>query len=1178
MDPEEAFLLPDLGTRLVSQGSLQCQPLETLSNMHTCISMYSKLPLFYFLLFGNYQFTSPESEISSKGKKFSLNFTKISLRQIPKSNHVIDITTENPSIIEGKQLDESTIAAEAAFSLPNSGLNNDDLSSLSDDEKGNTAVNPNTEDTTITFQAQTELNEERQDSSSSTSESSQPQESPNSNPVINDKSIETQKNIPDTEMGKIPIPTPVDDLKVDDTVTTNERTQSTENSTDVNHFMESDTTSSIIINPPSPDANHSSIDVVVAKEIITERPAESEEMPSFDEWKKKMLAEQQQIQGEKPIQLPSIPGKKQATQNSKRRRNYASSECGAKILASNSEAEAPNRILNEQMDMYMLNPCKAKIWFIIELCETIQATQFEMANFELFSSLPKHLTLQWSDHFPTREWTSLGAFTATDQRIVHSFNLKQHGYGKFLKVELNSYYGREHYCPLSLVRVYGTSMVDEYEEMEIGGIHLQHAVSEADDEEKLDSLDNDGSAPNIFGSAREVVLDIVRKAARALGREDPADNNVADLTTPDIRTKPNNKTKRKKKFPVISNGTTHALLAKSRFYSLGPLLDECGFCSETPDTLPCFHSLKCKFVLSVFNISAVANFCQTTACSLPELNPNTTIVRKISQHKPPLEKLQTIKPIEGLKTEQNVKGEVTEITTEIIKTNQSILSMDTIAETQSVEALEKQVDSLEEQHHHIQLNSTSKNQISITASEVTGTKIVHLTNKIPSLQSSLSETIPPVETPDITSETLLIMPTPVISTIDVSVTASISEEQRKQQQEFSSMTETLTLEDEEVAFTNLPTANPRTDTVPVIDGNIDMRPVTVYNVGANLPTGQKESVFMRLNNRIKILEMNMSLSSQYLQELSQRYRRQMEEMQRGFNRTVAALNDTAQHAAIKDVRQQESIKQLQLVVSNLTRSVRMLTDERESLYRQVLETHLFLLGAETILVICILTLCLRRMNYYNKYGYNSPVNIPQSECASENSMAVSIVTDNRFYPLKRHNSTTDVPTPLSPEKKRRPSEMVSTAGTYADLMIVEPAMPIYLQPPNKPRKKNRHRKNNRGGLMRSVSNPDLNVELRCQECCSKEGSSMMNSVDDLTMTSRSLSKGCENCCFYMPSLPTILSPASVPKVPLKNLTNGKISNEDGNKKQASSVAGKGSSQKETFSIRKLLQFQKRESV
>lgn len=44
----------------------------------------------------------------------------------------------------------------------------------------------------------------------------------------------------------------------------------------------------------------------------------------------------------------------------------------------------------------------------------------------------------------------------------------------------------------------------------------------------------------------------------------------------------------------------------------------------------------------------------------------------------------------------------------------------------------------------------------------------------------------------------------------------------------------------------------------------------LLNAGAVHGSSQKESVFMRLNNRIKALEMNMSLSSRYLEELSQR--------------------------------------------------------------------------------------------------------------------------------------------------------------------------------------------------------------------------------------------------------------------------------------------------------------------
>lgn len=81
------------------------------------------------------------------------------------------------------------------------------------------------------------------------------------------------------------------------------------------------------------------------------------------------------------VPSPTPPGKKISSQ--KRRRNYSSYECGAKIVAANNEAEGTSRILNELVDEYMLNPCKAKIWFVIELCETVQASQVSLI-FEIF--------------------------------------------------------------------------------------------------------------------------------------------------------------------------------------------------------------------------------------------------------------------------------------------------------------------------------------------------------------------------------------------------------------------------------------------------------------------------------------------------------------------------------------------------------------------------------------------------------------------------------------------------------------------------------------------------------------------------------------------------------------------------------------------------------------------------
>ena len=61
----------------------------------------------------------------------------------------------------------------------------------------------------------------------------------------------------------------------------------------------------------------------------------------------------------------------------------------------------------------------------------------------------------------------------------------------------------------------------------------------------------------------------------------------------------------------------------------------------------------------------------------------------------------------------------------------------------------------------------------------------------------------------------------------------------------------------------------------------------------------KEAVIIRLTNRIKHLEKNISLMSTYLEGLSVRYRNQMEEMQLIFNKTIEHLNNTAIRAAEK---------------------------------------------------------------------------------------------------------------------------------------------------------------------------------------------------------------------------------------------------------------------------------------
>ena len=50
--------------------------------------------------------------------------------------------------------------------------------------------------------------------------------------------------------------------------------------------------------------------------------------------------------------------------------NYASATCGAKVRATNPEAQNPGFILTENKDQYIINPCKVKKWLvgIIAVC------------------------------------------------------------------------------------------------------------------------------------------------------------------------------------------------------------------------------------------------------------------------------------------------------------------------------------------------------------------------------------------------------------------------------------------------------------------------------------------------------------------------------------------------------------------------------------------------------------------------------------------------------------------------------------------------------------------------------------------------------------------------------------------------------------------------------------------
>ncbi|ODV70894.1 Slp1p CYBJADRAFT_169850 [Cyberlindnera jadinii NRRL Y-1542] len=150
--------------------------------------------------------------------------------------------------------------------------------------------------------------------------------------------------------------------------------------------------------------------------------------------------------------------------------NFASLDCAATIVKTNSEAKNALSVLVENKDSYLLTPCSAANKFVVvELCQDILVDSVVIANYEFFSSTFKKIRISVSEIFPVPNngWTVLGEFTARDVRDVQEFNITNPKiWAKYFRVEVLEHYGDEYYCPISVVRVHGRTMIQEYKEEE----------------------------------------------------------------------------------------------------------------------------------------------------------------------------------------------------------------------------------------------------------------------------------------------------------------------------------------------------------------------------------------------------------------------------------------------------------------------------------------------------------------------------------------------------------------------------------------------------------------------------------------------------------------------------------------------------------------------------------------
>lgn len=178
---------------------------------------------------------------------------------------------------------------------------------------------------------------------------------------------------------------------------------------------------------------------------------------------------------------------KDAGTTCKERFNYASFDCAANVLKTNKEAESPRTVLVENKDSYMLNQCSAQDKFIIlELCNDILIDTVVLANFEFFSSTFRTFRVSVSDRYPVKveKWKTIGTYEARNTREVQAFLVEDPViWARYLRIDFLSHYGNEFYCPVSLVRIHGTTMMEDYKH------DLELAMEEDIDENEQQSQD-----------------------------------------------------------------------------------------------------------------------------------------------------------------------------------------------------------------------------------------------------------------------------------------------------------------------------------------------------------------------------------------------------------------------------------------------------------------------------------------------------------------------------------------------------------------------------------------------------------------------------------------------------------------------------------------------------------------
>ncbi|KAM8715637.1 hypothetical protein ACLKA7_002653 [Drosophila subpalustris] len=769
-------------------------------------------------------------------------------------------------------------------------------------------------------------------------------------------------------------------------------------------------------------------------------------MPVFSEWAQKQMeaeaSREQAMELEQQV-VNNSAQRRNATGNGNgklpslklRAKNYASPDCGAKIIASNADAQNTGAVLSHSSDEYMLSTCGSRIWFVVELCEAVQAQKVELANFELFSSSPRNFTVAVSKRFPTRDWSNVGRFAAEDKRTVQTFELHPHLFGKFVRVDIHSHYSKEHFCPISLFRVFGTSEFEAFE------TEIRHSdeLDDFDDDfagqeqahKTSPSGNNNAGSGNIFQSASDAVMQMVKKAAQVLVKPTKALRWSTDsilCRTPAVGSyscSTCNSTVVERINNLLSCQSQQLQLLLSLPQLRAHLL-QTRVCQMDYDislatiSAPATSGMdkRQSFFLSLLPAEHVGAMCKILQA---ELTANTSVVHPVElQEQNPDAVEQHMDNVTTPDPSVEAAGEA------IVHPlpNESLLEI-----TSSLEKLSLEASAATENAGIVAGTEAQPTDASTVAPTPADVNIFNMPSE--------SQEVTTSGTPLVAPDTPVLPPTTPVDAAEVEATPVPPSTVTTEAVNGDLLGSGNGMDDSHLAnwdnIDSLLTTTVASITAgggaaaaaaAVVNGNSHLSGTAngggAAGGGVNLQPklthgAQSESVFIRLSNRIKALERNMSLSGQYLEELSRRYKKQVEELQQTLTQqtlTVRTLEDQSRRY----------MEQEQLYIqqsAELAGEVRALTYQVQACILVVI-----IVGTCIFLMLVLGTVYYRKLRRQTQQLHSQP--------------SPGLNNNNKQNPNRRKSYEQIVE--QSPGGKRRPSEeaMLIMNGS-GDISVEEPS-------------------------------------------------------------------------------------------------------------------------------------------